>query len=239
MDWIGPLIDQHGVSIIYLIVLLYIAQTIKPSGLLQSQIVGLAQKSMDLSEKQDKRLDSHESESKERNHELLGYLRNQDTLTAKALQAITDLANNLGKGQSDLRSGQQLLIGAMDGIAKSLRDTHVVMGEAAKEMTVNDLNSKIDELIELLRGVDSKLDGIKQEFIKRIEPLEDDVRVAKKQVAVIQARITDEQPIVTARNKTTTVSKSQARAQESQDSDPAPPQESHDKPLNDVPPAGG
>ena len=233
-EFAKSLIEQYGILGVYLMVLVYIAQTVKSPAELQRKIVGLAERSMDNTENQGKRLDVHEAESKERNDELLTYLRNNDTLLAQAVEGIKSIVADLQSGQTIIRDTQRTMISAVESAAKTILATHELVGEAAKEMTAESISEKLDRALSILEGIDTKLAEMKtqaEDFTVRLQKVEDEAATVKTEVQEIKKRTTEETPAV---------AKSPAPKTKTQAQRESPPaQETHDKPLTDAPPTGG
>ncbi|HEY4760041.1 MAG TPA: hypothetical protein VIH42_05615 [Thermoguttaceae bacterium] len=186
MEWLGPLVESHGINIIYLIVLVYIAQTIRPTGQVLSTVLGLADKSMEKYGNLETRVDHHEAESKERN--------------ADAIQRD----NAIVEFMRTLITGQSTLLGAVDTMAKNVLQTATQLNEVSTKVTIMSEQPEWKLILDNLVEIKDMLAALKTDIAQYGERIE---------VVEAKANATEAKVISTMNAVATTgsTSKTQAR----------------------------
>ena len=156
----------------------------------------------------------------------------------------------LANMHSDLISEQARAQAVSESTALDFAGLKETLQEVALQMTADDMNGKLDKVLEALLRIEHSIAEIKPEAAslkltvteinQRLERAELDVNLVKDEVVNIKKRETGEdlpadRAAVQAQHPPTPSSKSGARAVSDQEAAEAiPPQESTDKPLTDT-----
>ena len=211
-----------GMSALAVVIVTFMVYRTRPNQEVQLQLIGVLKTQGDNALTLKDQLENHDRDSNQR-----------DDKIAEALQGIKSLIANMLAEQQALKLGQSTLLGAVDTMSKTILQTNTMIGEAAKQMTSENIIEKLDRALTILEGIDSKLAAMKvqaEDIAGRLKTAEQDVAAVKGEVQGIKASQTNEHPTVSG-----SASKTQARRKTDEQEIPAV---KPDKPTDTLPTGG-
>ena len=194
MDGVELLLDQYGIGIIYLLVLLYIAQMLRS----QAKNIPKLVEGWNTSQTQYATLDTtvttQASESRQRDTALLDYLRANDTMVSQLFERVL--------------TGQGVILGTVESMSKTVLQTNQLISETVKTMDTADINEKLDRALAILERLETTFNDLKPE-----------VATLKTNITGIDSRLTcAEDGLLTVRDDVMAIKKAQT-----QETDPPAP----------------